>query len=314
MKQIVIRDFHELNHFDFKLAACIGFFDGIHLGHQQLINETKKQAQMRGIASAMITFNPDPWTIISGKNKVKHITPMKEKVHLLESLELDYLIIIEFSKDVASLTPQEFIEYYLIPLNVESLIVGEDFKFGSKGSGNVQYLKDHAAIHFDTKVVEIDKANNRKIGSTSITQALLKGDISTANSLLGRNYVISGYVIHGRKQGRKIGFRTANMDIVDEYVIPAEGVYAGFVEVRGRIYKAMLSIGHNPTFNQTEKLSVETHILDFDDEIYGELIKQSFVAKLRGQIKFDSVDGLVEQMNHDRDMTRKILDEIKAEL
>ena len=314
MKQILIRDFHELKHFDFKLAACIGYFDGIHKGHQHLIKETMDEAEKRGVSSAMITFNPDPWTIITGKNSVNHITPMKEKVMILEQLGLDYLIVIEFSKDVAALSPQEFLEYYLIPLNVEALIVGEDFKFGYKGSGNIAYLKEHAKHHFDTVVLSIDKTNSKKIGTTLIVQSLLKGDIKEANELLGRDYEISGYVIHGRKQGRKIGFRTANMDVVDEYVIPAEGVYAGFVEVKGKKYQAMLSIGYNPTFNHTERLSVETHILDFDEEIYGELIKQSFVAKLRGQIKFNSVDELIVQMNHDRDQTREILNAREAQL
>lgn len=305
MKHTVITNPMQLRINEKPLAACMGYFDGLHLGHQHLFNETIKIAKEKGIESAIITFDPDPWTVLNNNNNVKHLTPIKEKLLTASKLGVDHMITIAFSKDIAKLTPEQFVDHYLIPLNVHSLVVGEDFRFGHKGSGNVAYLKEHAAIHFDTVVVTIDKTNDVKIGTTAITQNLLKGNVELANSMLGRDYVISGFVVDGQKQGRKIGFPTANMLIVDEYVIPGEGVYAGIVSVKGNDYQSLISIGHNPTFNHTQKVSVETHILDFNDDIYGEHIKQSFQLKLRDQIKFDSIDALIVQMKQDEQTARE---------
>ncbi|QIK70062.1 bifunctional riboflavin kinase/FAD synthetase [Erysipelothrix sp. HDW6C] len=314
MKQTVIKDHLQLQKFNTELAACIGYFDGLHLGHQHLINETIRVAKERGLESALITFDPDPWTVINDKSHVNHLTPIKEKVRVAQTLGIDHLITINFTKDTSKLTPLEFIESYLVPLNVRALVAGADFRFGHKGAGDVAFLKQHAHYHFDTIIFELDLTKNKKIGTTMITQALLKGNVEEANQLLGRQYEISGFVIDGQKQGRKIGFPTANLDVVDEYVIPAEGVYAGFVEVNGEVFQSMLSIGHNPTFNHTEHLAIETHILDFDRDIYGELLKQTFVAKLRGQIKFDSVDALITQMKADEAKAREILNATPSEL
>ncbi len=311
MKHTVITNPMQLRINEKPLAACMGYFDGLHLGHQHLFNETIKIAKEKGIESAIITFDPDPWTILNNNNNVKHLTPIKEKLLTASNLGIDHMITISFSKDIAKLSPEQFIDHYLIPLNVDTLVVGEDFKFGHKGLGNVKYLKENASIHFDTIVVGIDKSEDVKIGTTAITQNLLKGNVEQANRMLGRDYVISGFVVDGQKQGRKIGFPTANMLIVDEYVIPGEGVYAGIVSVKGESYKSLISIGHNPTFNHSQKLSVETHILDFNDDIYGEHIKQSFQLKLRDQIKFDSIEALIDQMKMDELKAREFFDEHK---
>lgn len=307
MKQRVISDHRELFKSDSSLAACIGYFDGIHLGHQKLINKTIDIAKEKGVNSALITFDPDPWTVINDRNKVNHITPMKEKLRLLSQTGLDELIIVRFTKDLSKLSPQEFVEHVLIPLNVVDLIAGEDFKFGHKGQGNVNYLKENANIFFDTHVLEFKEEQNEKIGSTKITQAILKGDLDRVKEMLGRSYTIAGYVMQGNREGTRIGFPTANLDVTDEYIIPKKGVYAGYVEVKGEKYKSVLNIGHNPTFNESEALSIETHILDFNKIIYGELLKQSFVVRLRDEIKFDSVEELIEQMVEDEKNARKIL-------
>lgn len=305
MKHTVISNPMQLRLNEMPLAACMGYFDGLHLGHQHLFNETIRLAKENNLESAIITFDPDPWTILHNNNNVKHLTPIKEKLLTASKLGVDHMITITFSKDVSKLSPEQFIEYYLIPLNVRTLVVGEDFRFGHKGQGNVAYLKEHASAHFDTVVVDIDRSDNVKIGTTAITQSLLKGNVEAANAMLGRDYVISGFVVDGQKQGRKIGFPTANMLIVDEYVIPGEGVYAGRVSVKGKTYDSLISIGHNPTFNHTQKLSVETHILDFNEDIYGEHIKQSFMIKLRDQIKFDSIEALIDQMKNDERTARE---------
>lgn len=310
MKQITIRDYLQLYRNEHQLAACIGYFDGLHRGHQILIEEAKKIAAEKELETALITFDPDPWTVIHNKTHVKHLTPIKEKVRLAESLGIDYLITIEFTKDLSKLSPVDFIEKILVPLNVKTLICGADYKFGYRGKGTIEDLKKYGHYYFDTHVVALDRVNEQKIGTTAITQAILNGNIEQANHLLGRPYTISGFVIGGQHRGREIGFPTANMDVVDEYVIPKQGVYAGYVEVKGKIYQSVMNIGHNPTFNTTEHLSIETYILDFDEVIYGEIIKQSFIKRLRDELKFDSIDELVEQMHQDVREARKILDEI----
>lgn len=310
MKQITIRDYLQLYRNEHQLAACIGYFDGLHRGHQILIEEAKKIAAEKELETALITFDPDPWTVIHNKTHVKHLTPIKEKVRLAESLGIDYLITIEFTKDLSKLSPVDFIEKILVPLNVKALICGADYKFGYRGKGTIEDLEKYGHYYFDTHVVALDRVNEQKIGTTAITQAILNGNIEQANHLLGRPYTISGFVIGGQHRGREIGFPTANMDVVDEYVIPKQGVYAGYVEVKGKIYQSVMNIGHNPTFNTTEHLSIETYILDFDEVIYGEIIKQSFIKRLRDELKFDSIDELVEQMHQDVREARKILDEI----
>ena len=307
MKQRVIKDHRELFKSNSSFAACIGYFDGVHLGHQTLIEKTIEIAKEKGIKSALITFDPDPWTVINNRNKVNHITPMKEKIHILSKTGLDELIIVSFTKDLSKLSPQDFIEKILIPLNVHDLIAGEDFKFGFKGAGNVGYLKEHASIFFKTHVLEFKEDESKKIGSTGITQAILQGDFKKVEEMLGRPYTIAGYVMQGNREGTRIGFPTANLEVTDEYIIPKQGVYAGYVEVKGKQYQSVLNIGFNPTFNQSDRLSIETHILDFNQIIYGELLKQSFVCRLRDELKFDTVEELVAQMAEDVVQARKIL-------
>ena len=307
MKQRVIKDHRELFKSERALVACIGYFDGIHLGHQKLINKTIDIAKEKGINSALITFDPDPWTVFNDRNKVNHITPMKEKIRLLSNTGLDELIIVQFTKDLSKLSPQDFIEKILIPLNVVDLVAGEDFKFGHMGKGNIEYLKNNAAVFFDTHALKFEETKETKIGSTKITQAILKGDCDQVEAMLGRPYTIAGYVMEGNREGTRIGYPTANLEVTDEYIIPKRGVYAGYVEVKGEQYKSVLNIGYNPTFNQSESLSIETHILDFNKIIYGELLKQSFVIRLRDELKFDSVDELVDQMAEDELLARKIL-------
>lgn len=309
MKQTYLKDFMALDPFEAPLSACIGFFDGLHKGHQSLINKTIEIAKETGTESAIITFSPDPWTVINNKSKVNHITPIKDKVDVAKSLEVDHFITIHFDHDTAKLTPQEFIEKILLRINVKHLIVGEDFRFGHRGAGDVAYLNEHANIFFDTHVVTFNKQDDEKIGTTTIVQGILKGDMESVSAMLGRDYHVSGIVIPGKQQGRKIGFPTANIDVVDEYVIPAGGIYAGYITIDGIEHEAVLNIGYNPTFNTNDYISVESYILDFDEDIYGKHVKQTFIKRLRAEMKFDSIDALVEQMNKDVIEARAIFKE-----
>lgn len=307
MKQLLLKDFMALDLYEHRLTACIGFFDGLHLGHQGLINETIRIAEETGTESCLITFSPDPWTVLNNKSHVNHITPVKDKVRIAESLGLDHYITINFTKETSQLSPQEFIEKILVRLNVENLVCGKDFRFGHKGAGTVDFLEKKASYFFKTHVVEIDKMNAVKVGTTQIIQSILKGDMEAANTMLGRQYAVHGFVVHGAKEGRKIGFPTANLEVVDEYVIPEGGIYAGFIWIDGVRYQSAVNIGYNPTFNTNDYVTIESHILDFDQDIYGKNVKQTFVKRLRPELKFDSIDALVEQMTKDVQEARTIL-------
>lgn len=299
MKQIYLKDFMSLQTSDTPISACIGFFDGLHKGHQALIKEVQKQAINTGTESAIITFSPDPWTVIHKKSKVNHITPIKDKIQVAKDLGIDNFITIHFDDHTSQLSPQEFIEKILLRMNVKHLVVGADFKFGHKGAGDVQYLQEHATMFFDTHVLELDTKDDQKIGTTQITQAILRGDMEQVTALLGRPYHVSGRVVPGKQQGRKIGFPTANIDVIDEYVMPAGGIYVGHIYIDDVAYQAVLNVGYNPTFNTNDYISVESFILDFDQDIYGKHVKQTFLKRLRAEEKFDSIESLVEQMTQD---------------
>lgn len=307
MKQRFIHQLAQLNLRKEKSVACIGFFDGVHLGHQALINKTKQRAEELDLPTMLITFDPDPWSVIHGKQNVKHITPLKRKIEIIKELGIDEMIVLTFNKDFSNLSPEDFVFKVLMALGVEELVVGEDFKFGHRGKGDVTFLKEHYANIIPTHAVSLLTSNDTKIGSTSITQTILNGQLEKTKELLGRNYRISGIVIDGAKQGRKIGFPTANLDIYDEYVIPKAGVYAGYTIVNDTRYKSIINIGYNPTFNTREKISIETHILDFDAFIYGQVIHQEFEFRLRDEIKFETVDALIEQMKEDKEIALKKL-------
>lgn len=307
MKRTMITQIAQLNLRKEKSVACIGFFDGVHLGHQALIDKTKERAKALGVSSMLITFNPDPWSVIHQKSSVKHITPLKTKLEVLESYEIDEVVILKFDQNLSSLSPDDFVFKVLIALGIQELVVGEDFKFGFRGKGNVQFLKENYEFVLPTHVIDLLLEHDTKIGSTTVTQTILNGKLDETSKLLGRDYRISGIVVDGAKQGRKIGFPTANLEIYDEFVIPKVGVYAGYTYVRGKKYKSIVNIGYNPTFNTREKPSIETHILDFDKVIYGEVIHQEFTFRIRDELKFDTIDELIKQMESDENIAREAL-------
>lgn len=291
-----------------RYVACIGFFDGIHKGHQALIEKTTQLAKEKNLKSMLITFDPDPWSVLNKSSNVKHITPLKRKQRLIEDMGIDTLIILKFNSDFSQLSPDNFVHQVLMGLGVVELVVGSDFKFGFKGQGNVELLKhtyDHLITTHEITIKENDQV---KIGTTQITQTILNGAVDKTIAFLGRPYEISGFIIDGRKVGRTLGFPTANIKVEDEYVIPKVGVYAGTLQVKGKTYMSVVNIGYNPTVNHRDDISIESYILDFDQDIYGEVVHQSFVKRLRDEMKFDSVEDLVAEMQKDVKKTRELLE------
>ncbi|MEG0176281.1 bifunctional riboflavin kinase/FAD synthetase [Anaerorhabdus sp.] len=292
---------------DAPIVACIGYFDGLHLGHRALINKTIELAKEKNVESALITFSPDPWVTIKGLQNVKHLMTDDRRVELAEKLGIDRIIVLDFTLEMSKLTSNDFVNKVLKPCHLKALVCGFDYHYGFKGEGDANKLKLQAESLFDVFVIDSINEEEKKISSSRITEYLENGEIEHANRLLGYTYEIIGDVIHGHKRGREIGFPTANIDVIDELIVPRVGVYAGWTIIDGVKYKSMINVGHNPTFNYSQKCSVESNIFDFNNEIYGKQVKLQFVKYLRDEIKFNSIEKLIEQMNQDQTDAKEVL-------
>ena len=278
------------------IVACIGYFDGMHLGHMRLIEETLKQAEAKSLKSACITFDPDPWCVIKQMEDIAHITSMEERIEIGRQCGLDYWIIISFTKQLASLSYQDF-EKMLAQMNIKSLICGFDYSYGYKGEGNVETLKKQS--YFDVVEVEEVTYEDEKISSTRIEKSIQEGDMKKTLHLLGRPYSIKGTITEGRSLGHTIGFPTANLKMKYHSILPHVGVYIGYAYVLGKHYKCMINVGHNPTFNYKEDIAVEAYLVDFEQKIYGDDMELIFIERIRDEKRFDSKEDLVEQLKRD---------------
>lgn len=285
------------------LSVALGYFDGLHIGHQLVIKEAIEYAKKNGLKSAVMTFSPNPNVILKKLSSEHLITPPTEKVRLLTELGVDYLMILTFNEELASLRAIDFIERYLVKMKVEHVSTGFDFRFGKKGEGSVELLRQYPE-KFSLNVTDKKEIEGEKIGATEIKSYLAVGNIEKANEMLGRPYTLCGTVISGQQKGRQISFPTANVATTEAYIIPKNGVYAVRVWVKGQSYAGMCNIGHNPTFNFIDNVSVEVHILDFNQDIYGQEMKVEFYHRLRDEERFSSIEALMTQLNHDRKTVR----------
>lgn len=287
------------------MCACIGYFDGMHLGHQALVKETVRLADKYACESALITFNPDPWVTIKGLKDVKHITTMRQRINKAVELGIQNIVILDFTKEMSELSPSDFIEKTLGKLNLKGLVCGFDFHYGFCGKGDANTLKEET----DYEVIVVSPVEDEfgKISSTRISEAIINGDMPAVAKMLGQNYSLEGYVRKGHQQGRLMGFPTANIQYSNEYILPKPGVYASMVEIDHHTYGAMTNLGHNPTFNHSEKLSLETHVIDYHGDLYGRILKVQLLEYVREEIKFKSRDNLVLQLEQDIRDIKKIL-------
>lgn len=275
-------------------VAAIGFFDGVHLAHKALITKAIKIANENNLEKAVITFDVHPKSILFDLEYL-YLTPLEKKIEIFKEFDLDYVYVIEFTKEKASLSPLDFIETYLKGIN--TIVCGFDFKFGVRGSGNVKTLKSDS--RFKTVVLKEVTFEGYKVGSTHIRDLIKSGQIDSVKEVLGDYYSIKGEVVHGAKKGRMIGYPTANVD-TGNYLIPKRGVYVTLTKVKDTWYKSMSSVGHNPTLNCNVDLSVESNIFDFNQDIYGEIIEVKFLKRLRDEIKFTSVEDLISKIDQDK--------------
>ncbi|WP_251549157.1 bifunctional riboflavin kinase/FAD synthetase [Neobacillus muris] len=284
------------------LAMALGFFDGVHLGHQKVIAEAKKQAAENGLGCAVMTFDPHP-SVVLGKNNqhVQSITPLAEKVNKIAELGVDYLFIVHFTPEFANLLPQEFVDHYIIGLNVKHVAAGFDFTYGRMGKGTMETLPFHSRDMFSYSVVPKFTEGNEKVSSTRIRKLLRDGKVDELPVLLGRYYTTAGTVVHGDKRGRAIGFPTANVEISDDCILPPTGVYAVKLLVNQQWHDGVCNLGYRPTFyNETVKPSVEVHLFDYNHEFYGEEVTIEWHRRLRQEQKFAGIDELVLQIEQDK--------------
>lgn len=292
-----------------KAVITIGTFDGVHLGHKTILQEVVKHAREVNGESVLITFEPHPRKVLFPGTSLKLLTPLDEKIELLTAEGIEHIVVAPFTKEFSRLSAGDYISDFLVGyFNPDSIVIGYDHHFGHDRSGNIQLLQQ-LATQYNYKVYEIPAQliDEAAVSSTKIRNALTNGDVKDAAHMLGRHFSISGTVITGAQLGRTIGYPTANIQPIDEdQLIPAIGIYAVLVLWQGREYKAMLSIGNNPTVSDTKELHIEANIFDFNADIYGETLKVSFVEKLRDEVKFDSIELLTQQLHKDKEATLKI--------
>ncbi|MBQ0065297.1 MAG: riboflavin biosynthesis protein RibF [Firmicutes bacterium] len=282
--------------------ACIGFFDGLHRGHQGLVKASVEWAKEENIVSSMITFDPDPWKIFYPEKRCEHLTTIQDRVQIAKKLGIDVVYILTFSIGFAANSVDEFHDI-LNRMHIKGLVCGFDFQYAYKNSGNTQTILQQN--YFKVKVVNSINEEDLKISSSRIEPLIKEGNLLKANHLLGYVYSLSGYIEHGFKRGTNIlRIPTANLHLKDEYVLPQVAVYSGMVAFDDVMYPAMINIGRNPTFDN-DLLTIEAHIIHFSGDLYGKQARFFFLNKIRDEKKFSSIDELRNQLLSDIETTKK---------
>lgn len=296
-------------------VVTLGNFDGVHRGHAAVLAELREQARKHDARSVAVTFEPHPLAVLHPDKAPQMLTGMADRLYLLEQRGLDAVVVMPFTRELAAQTPREFVQRTFVDaLGAKVVVVGKDTRFGVKNSGDIDTLRE-LGVEFGFEVVALDDVGPGIRWSSSQVRALLAdGKVDEAADVLGRSHCVVGEVVKGYQRGRELGFPTANLARDAEGVVPADGVYAGWLVRRERAqddtdYRlpAAISVGTNPTFDIPER-TVEAYVLDRDDlDLYGETVAIEFVQRLRGNVKFDSIDALIEQMHADVDASRSLL-------
>jgi len=296
---------------DLNTVLTVGTFDGVHEGHKVLIKAVVDRAVELSARSVIVTFDPHPRDIINpGSDGIKLLSTLPERCELLADLGIDEMIVIPFDRDFSLLTSEEFIRDVIYKkIGVKEFIIGYDHQFGKDREGTIETVRTLGEkLGFQANVISRQEVENQTVSSTSIRKALqVEGNAEKAAKFLGRYYILHGTVVHGEKRGGKIGFPTANVHVDQaKKIIPREGVYAVWIRVDGEYHPAMMNIGKRPTFDG-EDLTVEVHIFDFDEDIYGKEVHTQFVKRLRDEKKFSGADELKKQLEKDKADAEKIL-------
>ncbi len=286
----------------------IGVFDGVHRGHREIINKLTAGAHANGAPAVVLTFDPHP-AIVLGGHDIRCLTTPDERAELLAALGVDAVITQRFTRDLSTVSAMDYMSQLAEHLGLKHLLIGYDFALGRGREGNAARLTEIGKeLNYGVEVVEAVSDESGVISSTEIRKLVATGNVAEAAQLLGHNYSLRGPVIHGDGRGRRINIPTANIDYPKQKAIPAFGIYACWAWLEDERFMAATNIGINPTFTPDKQTpNVEPHILDFNRDIYGKEVKLEFVARLRDELKFDSVDALVKQIHADIAHTREIL-------
>ncbi|HWB64507.1 MAG TPA: bifunctional riboflavin kinase/FAD synthetase [Chitinophagales bacterium] len=302
----VFRDLTQLPEFK-NAVITIGTFDGVHLGHQKLIGRIKTLSKQLNGESIIITFHPHPRIVINPADKsLRLLNTIEEKIALLERYGVDNVVIVPFSRDFSEQAAEDYISHFLVKnFHPKYIVIGYDHKFGKDRRGDYHLLeKMKDTYHYQMEEIPKEMIEDMTISSTKIRAALAKGEVELANELLGHRYTLSGTVVKGQQNGRKLGYPTANIKLKDEYKLaPKTGVYIVEVVRGNERYKGMLNIGYNPTFGINEQ-TIEVNILDFEGDIYGEYLTLELIAYRREEKKFDSLEALIAAIKDDETDTR----------
>ena len=284
-------------------SVAIGIFDGVHAGHQQILSEAARHGRVTAL-----TFYPHPTSVFAPERVPTSLLSLEDRISFLEKHGAAEVVVIEFTKDFASKTPDEFIDQVLVgQLSATHVTVGSNFTFGHKAAGDVAYLQKNAH-GFEVSSVHLEESRGSAISSTRIRNLIVDGDIERANELLTRPYFLKAPVVHGEKRGREIGYPTANLGLTDNPTIPADGIYAGWLNIDGHRYQAAISIGTNPTFPGVRGRQVEAYAIGEKDlDLYDHIATLEFISRTRDTLKFDSLDSLLAQMAQDCLDVSKIL-------
>lgn len=300
-------------HGDAPLSLAIGFFDGVHRGHAEVIREAVRIGAKRGLRPAAMTFEPHPRVVLgTDPERVRVLTPLEDKLRLLGDLGIELAYVIAFDRDFAQVPAERFIRELLIPLGARTVAVGFDFRFGQGGRGDAETLRAAGGDRVEVRVVPPVMADGAKTSSTEIRRRIAEGDCEGAARLLGRPYEFRGVVVHGDGRGRRIGYPTANVSLLHPYVLPRNGVYAVTVRTEdgsaSRRMPGVMNVGVRPTFaGADETPRIEVHLFDFSGDLYGCTLTVTLHAFLRPERSFASVDALVEQIGRDAEQARNLL-------
>jgi riboflavin kinase/FMN adenylyltransferase len=290
----------------------IGSFDGVHLGHQQIIQSLVKGAKQAGVPSVVVTFFPHPQFILRGESRPYYLTLPEKRAQLLAELGVDYVFTYPFDQRISRLSARDFVSSLFEDFHFRELLIGYDFALGKDREGDSDLLQEIGGeLGYNVRVIPPFLVKDKLVSSSLIRSKIREGDVRLANTLLGREFSISGQVIKGEDRGKSLGFATCNLDVHSQVVNIKSGVYASRGLVSGRLWPAVTNIGFRPTFG--EDLStprIEAHLLDFSGDLYGQEVELFFVDRLRDEMKFSLVDDLIDQIKQDVSKTRLILGQV----
>ncbi|WP_396194482.1 bifunctional riboflavin kinase/FAD synthetase [Flavobacterium sp.] len=296
-----------------KTIVTIGTFDGVHLGHQKILEQIISAAKSSDSESLVLTFFPHPRMVLQEGSEMKQLNTLNEKISLLENLGIDNLVVHPFDKDFSRMTAEEFVKEVLVDtFHLKKIIIGYDHRFGRNRTADINDLKTFGETYgFEVEQITVKQINEVSISSTKIRTALAEGNIERANEYLGYPYSLTGLVTKGQQLGRTIGYPTANITLEEDYkLIPQNGVYVAQCVLNGQTVFGMMNIGHRPTVNGTNQ-TIEIHFFDFNEDIYGQKITVSLLKRLRNEEKFPSLDSLKEQLNTDKTNAKSFIATLK---